>query len=550
MGNNDRNRVDLNLLHPAIRKAVIDIQRELDSEDLPFLPFEGFRTPSRQQALFAQNKPGRVITKAHAWESYHQYGLAVDFVLFVDNQWSWSTSGRFAAAWDRLHAIGRKHGLEPLSFEKPHLQLVGVKLGDLRAGRYPPGGDDSWANNLELAIENWRGSPAAPPPPATGVTRPPLDTDDLPDDAHGHSETPLHSDIERENFERAQEFVKAYEGGFVDDRRDAGGATNFGVTIHTLQAFRGAAVSVADVRNMSYDEAKKIFFANYWSPLKCGAMPGALALAVYNCGVHCGIKGSAEFLQRALNARGASLKVDGDIGPDTLKALMRDSDMAEVAKGVIDLYEDRLKANPHFDHFGKGFLARVAALRRTVTLWFQEIHDQPFSHGTPETKQMSSNVDPAQVEALLREILKLAQMIEAARPHTGAGDGGQDQMTTVLNILQKAFGGQDAGAGSGKKGKPADDGLGPVNGALGDTIGNLLNGRKSAFGIIGSVLLSMLSNAPADSTLGDLANYAPVLLGAGGAASPLMPLFLGLAAWGFLGKMEKWTGADVAAPKK
>jgi hypothetical protein len=27
------------------------------------------------------------------------------------------------SVWQRLHAAARRHGLEPLSFEKPHLQI-------------------------------------------------------------------------------------------------------------------------------------------------------------------------------------------------------------------------------------------------------------------------------------------------------------------------------------------------------------------------------------------------------------------------------------------
>jgi hypothetical protein len=67
------------------------------------------------------------VTNAKAWESYHQYGLAVDFVLRLGNQWSWDTSGTLKRHWQRLHELGREVGLEPLSWELPHLQVARLK---------------------------------------------------------------------------------------------------------------------------------------------------------------------------------------------------------------------------------------------------------------------------------------------------------------------------------------------------------------------------------------------------------------------------------------
>jgi peptidoglycan L-alanyl-D-glutamate endopeptidase CwlK len=116
--------------------------------------FEGYRSPRRQQLLYAQGRtlPGPVVTRALPWKSYHQYGLAADFVLFENGQWSWDTSGAKAAWWKRLTGIGRELGLEPLSFEMPHLQLAGLKIEDLAIGRYPAGGDATWKTALDSAL--------------------------------------------------------------------------------------------------------------------------------------------------------------------------------------------------------------------------------------------------------------------------------------------------------------------------------------------------------------------------------------------------------------
>lgn len=172
-------------LHPEFRQRAEQLIDRLAQDDLPFRLFEGFRSPQRQRELYAQGrtKPGAIVTRARPWQSYHQYGLGADFVLFIDGQWSWDDRGPRDAWWKRLHQYARAVGLEPLSFERPHVQLAGLDLDDLRSGRYPAGGDASWSDHLEAAIESWSGSPQAPPLPQAGTTRPPLRVQD---DAPAH----------------------------------------------------------------------------------------------------------------------------------------------------------------------------------------------------------------------------------------------------------------------------------------------------------------------------------------------------------------------------
>ena len=80
--------------------------------------------------------------------------------------------------------------------------------------------------------------------------------------------------------------------------------------------------------------------------------------------------------------------------------------------------------------------------------------------------------------------------------------------------------------------------LGQVNGALGQTIGNMLDGKKSAIGIIGAVLTSVLQSTGPDLPLSKI---IPLITSSTGLGSVAMPLFVALTAWGFLGKMEKWS---------
>lgn len=87
---------------------------------------------------------------------------------------------------------------------------------------------------------------------------------------------------------------------------------------------------------------------------------------------------------------------------------------------------------------------------------------------------------------------------------------------------------------------PAPGPIGPVNGALGTALGELLNGKKTAIGVIGALATSVLTNSQPGTLLGSIASSVPALAGM---SSTFLPVFLATAAWGVLGKMEKWTQA-------
>ena len=62
--------------------------------------------------------------------------------------------------------------------------------------------------------------------------------------------------------------IVAREGGFVNDPDDPGGATNFGVTIHTMRRLgldlnRDGSVNVTDVRALTKEQAVEIFEKHY-----------------------------------------------------------------------------------------------------------------------------------------------------------------------------------------------------------------------------------------------------------------------------------------------
>ncbi|MEM6578186.1 MAG: holin-associated N-acetylmuramidase [Pseudomonadota bacterium] len=114
------------------------------------------------------------------------------------------------------------------------------------------------------------------------------------------------------------------EGGFVNDPDDPGGATNFGVTIHTMRRLGldltgDGRVSVADVRALTRERAEDIFVDHYYTRPKIDRLPPALRASVFDMYVNAG-GNAVKILQRLLREMGQQISVDGAIGPKTVAA--------------------------------------------------------------------------------------------------------------------------------------------------------------------------------------------------------------------------------------
>lgn len=163
------------LLHPLFRTALQQLLALLAAEDRPFRVFEAFRTPERQRWLYEQgrSRPGSIVTKALPWQSFHQYGLGADLVLFVGGQWTWSDAGPLRAHWQRLPVLARQVGLRTLTWEAPHVEWP-VDLADAGGAALQAQGDEAWSDAMALAASRWRDAGLDGAPARLFAERPPL----------------------------------------------------------------------------------------------------------------------------------------------------------------------------------------------------------------------------------------------------------------------------------------------------------------------------------------------------------------------------------------
>lgn len=114
---------DYSLLAPFFAKKFSDALNECHDQGLEIELFEGFRSPERQNYLYAsgRTREGNIVTRARAWQSLHQYGIAADLAFKWNGKWAWNKDD----PWDKVHAVFHKHKFETLAFEKAHVQISG-----------------------------------------------------------------------------------------------------------------------------------------------------------------------------------------------------------------------------------------------------------------------------------------------------------------------------------------------------------------------------------------------------------------------------------------
>jgi lysozyme family protein len=158
-------------------------------------------------------------------------------------------------------------------------------------------------------------------------------------------------------YEQAITQVFKDEGGYSNDVGDAGGPTNFGITIHDARTYYKADATADDVRNMPKSVAEEIYVKHYALPLHYNDLPAGVDYAVLDYGINSGISRAAKVLQTIVG-----VPADGVIGPITLAAV----DKMVPADVINAIYNERVAFLQRLNkpQFIKGWMHRCINGRR------------------------------------------------------------------------------------------------------------------------------------------------------------------------------------------
>lgn len=148
------------------------------------------------------------------------------------------------------------------------------------------------------------------------------------------------------NFDQAFERLIGHEGGYVNDPRDPGGETKFGIS---RRSYPGEVI-----RTMTLERAKAIYLRDFWGPAGCDTVPDAVRFDLFDMAVNSGVSQAVKTLQRAVG-----VDDDGKLGPITLQAVASMPGLRFVARfnGHRLQFLSTLATWPAF---GRGWANRIA----------------------------------------------------------------------------------------------------------------------------------------------------------------------------------------------
>ena len=151
-------------------------------------------------------------------------------------------------------------------------------------------------------------------------------------------------------FKEIIEKVLEHEGGYVNDPKDLGGETKYGITKRFYPDI--------DIKNLTIEQATEIYKKDYWDRNKVESLPQNLWHIYFDMCVNMGKRTAVKVLQRAANNKGKDIEVDGGLGPATIGAL-KGVELDRVRAFRVKYYVDLITAKPEQEKFFLGWFRRA-----------------------------------------------------------------------------------------------------------------------------------------------------------------------------------------------
>ena len=137
-------------LNPLVKERSNQLIQQAADKGIVIVICDGFRSSNDQDQLYekGRTKEGNIVTNAKGGESYHNYGLAIDFAIKTasgnvvwDMEYDQNENGK--ADWNEVVKIAKSLGFQWGGDWKhfkdyPHLQMdFGLTIAELQIGERP-----------------------------------------------------------------------------------------------------------------------------------------------------------------------------------------------------------------------------------------------------------------------------------------------------------------------------------------------------------------------------------------------------------------------------
>lgn len=136
------------------------------------------------------------------------------------------------------------------------------------------------------------------------------------------------------------------EGGYIWDKNDAGGETNWGISKRSYPN--------VDIKNLTQVGAKKIYLDDFWEPLNGNELFDGVAFQLFDFAVNSSPTTAIRFYQTSLG-----VAADGHFGPHSLEVSKSITESDQIMRIVAERIKFMVKCRGWKD-FGAGWMNRMA----------------------------------------------------------------------------------------------------------------------------------------------------------------------------------------------
>lgn len=172
------------------------------------------------------------------------------------------------------------------------------------------------------------------------------------------------------DFNQAIPIILQHEGGFANDPNDKGGTTNWGISLRyaktlgfLLDIDGDGDVDGEDIRRLPKEKAVELYKKNWWDAFGYAWLSNQFVAAkVFDMAVNMGPGAAHALVQKACNACGAKLIVDGNLGPisrGVMNSMKPSKLITAIQSQQVAFYEAIVRRDPSQARFRRTWLLRA-----------------------------------------------------------------------------------------------------------------------------------------------------------------------------------------------